>query len=163
MGPPLGCHPGLAVWVVAVLMDGRCGGRALRRTGRSGGLLLRLVTRSARHRCVIVLAAARLPVGVPGPHPGNAVLYHAPDLGLGRPSAVRELPSRGLGIARSLRLERARRLLYGRAVLRLARQRPQLLIALPAGFRAEHVADRQADDECDAVPHLAPLFPERFR
>src|SRR5262245_58132793 len=58
-----------------------------------------------------------------------------------------------------LRLDGTRRLLHGRAVLRLARELDQLLVALPARSGPQHEANSKADDEHESVPHPGTPLP----
>src|SRR5215831_17441560 len=58
-----------------------------------------------------------------------------------------------------LRLDGARGLLNGRAVLRLARELDQLLVALPARSGSQHEANSNANDEHESVPHPGTPLP----
>src|SRR5215475_9751589 len=139
-----------------------CGGETA--AGRSA----RRAARRVRCRSLLpVTAVGCWPMAVPGP---DAVIVKGGlHLAAGGPGlaarALRQLghPLGHLALGRldepgRLRLDGTRRLLHGGAVLRLARELDQLLVALPARPGSQHEANAKANDEHESVPHpVTPL------
>src|SRR5215831_3028482 len=133
-----------------------CGG------GTAAGRSARRAARRVRCRGLVpVTAVGCWPMAVPGP---DAVIVKGGlHLAAGGPGlAARAVGQLGhpLGHLPLGRLDEPGRLLHGGAVLRLARELDQLLVALPAGPGAQHEANAEANDEHESVPHLAPHFRE---